>query len=591
MPKPEENPQTFPQDACVGLAKGPGEKPHQFTLITPDSDDSLPVGEYVYYLLDDGGETRPVICRIDERREARNYPNCFLANPGVNPGELARFIGYAEEGDELFELTASVLGYYDEAVGDFMNPRRMPRVGHPVYRAPAALLRRVLGRREPGEQGAATIGSLLSRPQDEVPIVLDVSRFTSTHLAIIAGTGSGKSYLAAVLIEEMMRPNNRACVLIVDPHGEYESLQAMPNLDEFFAAADGTLGEYRPRVKVLRPGDIKVAYRTLELDDLRYLLGRDLTAKMSYALGMAYRSANRKTDGNWTLADLEVAIREWSERARGMPMDDGGSAADVDATAPMTAGGLIWRLESVLGKSESRIFHDYEDMSLQELFQPGQCTVLQLNQVPEREQQVVVATVLRRLYKARVSTTTQKVGPGDSLYLPYPAFIMLEEAHNFAPAEADLVTSEQLKRILSEGRKFGVGVCLISQRPGRLDPDVLSQCMTQILMRISNEVDQARVAQSVETVGRSLMDELPGLSKGQAIVAGMAINTPVLVRVRKRFTRHQAQDPDAPARWREHFNIADSERRQRDEALPFHKPLTTDAELARYLFGVDPEEE
>ncbi|MGQ9553831.1 MAG: ATP-binding protein [Anaerolineae bacterium] len=578
-------------ESCAGLAKGPGEKPHQFTMITPDSDDSLPVGEYVYYLLDDGEETRPVICRIDERQEARNYPNCFLAQPAVNPGELAQFIGYAEEGDELFELTASVLGFYDSTVGDFINPRRMPRVGHPIYRAPAELLRSVLGRREPGAPGAATIGSLLSRPQDEVPIVLDVSRFTSTHLAIIAGTGSGKSYLAAVLVEEMMRPNNRACVLIVDPHGEYESLQEMPNLAEFYAPADGALSEYRPKVRILRPGDIKVAYRTLELDDLRYLLGRDLTAKMSYALGMAYRNVNRKTGGNWTLADLEVAIREWSEKARGAPEDDGGSAADIDSTAPMTASGLIWRLESVLGRSESRIFDNYADMSLQELFQPGQCTVLQLNQVPEREQQVVVATILRRLYKARLATTTQQAGPGDPLYLPYPAFVMLEEAHNFAPTEADLVTSEQLKRILSEGRKFGVGVCLISQRPGRLDPDVLSQCMTQILMRISNEVDQARVAQSVETVGRSLMDELPGLSKGQAIVAGMAINTPVLVRVRKRLTRHLAQDPDAPARWREHFGIANIERQQREEALPFHKPPQTAAELARHLFGVDPEEE
>mgnify|MGYP001070059274 CR=1 FL=1 len=181
--------------------------------------------------------------------------------------------------------------------------------------------------------------------------------------------------------------------------------------------------------------------------------------------------------------------------------------------------------------------------------------------------------------------------PGEAPYLPYPAFVILEEAHNFAPAAADLVTSEQLKRILSEGREFGLGVCLISQRPGRLDPDVLSQCMTQVLMRISNEVDQARVAQSVETVGRSLLDELPGLSKGQAIVAGMAINTPVLVRVRKRLTRHQAQDPDAPARWREHFGIANVEQREREEALPLHKPPSSREDLIRDLFGVDPDGE
>ncbi|MHB0876465.1 MAG: ATP-binding protein [Anaerolineae bacterium] len=577
-------------DRCVGLAKGPGEKPHQFTFITPDHDDALPVGEYVYYRFADAAEPRPVICRIDERQEAQNYPNAFLAQPGVNPVELAHFIGYAEEGDELFELTASVLGYYDQGFDDFINPRRMPRVGCPIYRAPADLLRSVLNRREPGEQGAATIGSLLSRPPDEVPIVLDVRRFTSTHLAIIAGTGSGKSYLAAVLVEELMQPGNRACLLVVDPHGEYESLADMANLQEFVAPANGASEEYRPKVKVLKPSDVKIAYRSLELDDIRYLLGRDLTAKMSYVLGSAYRSAARRKKGQWTLDDLKHEIEEWAVAARGSPDGLGNAAADVDSTAPMTAAGLTWRLDSVLGASESRIFDDYQDMSLSDLFRPGQCTVLQLNEVPEREQQVVVATLLRRLYKARLATTTGKAGPDDPFYLPYPAFVVIEEAHNFAPAEADVVTSEQLKRILSEGRKFGVGVCLISQRPGRLDQDVLSQCMTQILMRISNEVDQARVAQSVETVGRSLMDELPGLSKGQAIVAGMAISTPVLVRVRTRLTRHQAQDPDAPARWQEYFDGDEVGRRRRGGMVVEHRPPATREDLIRDLFGELPEE-
>jgi len=576
-------------ECCAGLAKGPGDRPHQFTFITPDSDDSLPVGEYVCYLLEEGSQSRQVICRIDERRGARNYPDCFLAQPAVNPSELAQFIGYAEDGDELFELTASVLGFYDQGLGDFVNPRRLPRVGCPIYRAPAELLRRVLNSKEPDVEGAAGIGSLLSRPSGEVPIILDVRRFTATHLAIIAGTGSGKSYLAAVVVEELMKPNNRACVLIVDPHGEYGSLQEMPNLPQFRADRDGSLSEYRPRVRVLTPKDVRVAYRTLELDDLRYLLGRDLSAKMSYALGVAFREANRRTRGNWTLSDLEVAVREWADRASGAKDEFGSSGADLDSSAPMTANALCWRLESVLSRGESRIFHESEDMSLQELFQPGQCTVLQLDQVPEREQQVVVATILRRLYKARVATTTQTAAPGDPLHLPYPAFVVLEEAHNFAPAEADLVTSEQLKRILSEGRKFGLGVCLISQRPGRLDPDVLSQCMTQVLMRISNEVDQARVAQTVETAGRALMDELPGLSKGQAIVAGMAVNTPVLVRVRQRHTRHEAQDPDAPASWRRYFGVDDASRRRREEAPPERPLAETRGDYIRELFGEDGE--
>jgi len=144
----------------------------------------------------------------------------------------------------------------------------------------------------------------------------------------------------------------------------------------------------------------------------------------------------------------------------------------------------------------------------------------------------------------------------------------MEKAHNFAPASADLVSSEILKRILSEGRKFGVAVGLISQRPGKLDPDVLSQCMTQFILRIVNPVDQARVAESVESVGRDLLQELPALSKGQAIVAGAAVNTPVLCRVRRRITAHGAADRDAPARWLEWFASDRGGRRERDRSLP-----------------------
>src|SRR5437660_8622605 len=102
---------------------------------------------------------------------------------------------------------------------------------------------------------------------------------------------------------------------------------------------------------------------------------------------------------------------------------------------------------------------------------------------------------------------------GTDSYLPYPVFALLEEAHRFAPAGATVVSTNILKQILSEGRKFGVGIGLITQRPGKLDQDVLSQCMTQFIMRIVNPIDQQTIASSVEGVGRKMLDELPALTK------------------------------------------------------------------------------
>ena len=146
--------------------------------------------------------------------------------------------------------------------------------------------------------------------------------------------------------------------------------------------------------------------------------------------------------------------------------------------------------------------------------------MLQLNEKDQKDQQVIVATLLRRVLRARMDTDKQKLQPSSESYLPYPVFVLIEEAHHFAPASGDVVSSGVLKQVLAEGRKFGVGVALISQRPGKLDSDALSQCMTHVIMRIVNPVDQSSIAGSVESVGRDLLDELPSLTKGQAVIAG-----------------------------------------------------------------------
>jgi DNA helicase HerA-like ATPase len=387
-----------------------------------------------------------------------------------------------------------------------------------------------------------------------VPISLSVRSFTSTHLAIIAGTGAGKSYLASVIVEELMKPYNRASVLIVDPHGEYDTLQELMGQAEF--QADG----YQPEVRVIRPDQVKVRIASLTLGDLRYLLP-NLSEKMHYQLGRTYNATRRKYGDKWTLGQFMVMLRAGEDER---PVTD--PDADLELEEDATIGALVWRVNSVLG--HSRIFHDFEHMPLEQLFRPGQCTVLQLNEIDGREQQVIVATLLRRLNQARMDTEKGLAAAGDENYLPYPAFVLVEEAHNYAPANAEVVTTQILKTILSEGRKFGVSVGLISQRPGRLDSDVLSQCMTQCLMRIINPIDQARVAESVESVGRDLLKELPALSKGQVILAGSAVNTPLLCQVRPRLTPHGAEDPDAPARWQAYFSQTAAARRQRDAALP-----------------------
>lgn len=541
---------------CIGTVKGPGETPTEYCFIAPDPERRVKHGEFVYYLAHVDGAERRILGRVTARRSVRIFPDSFMADPSVPPSEVAALLGYDSDANELFEITVAVLGYHNREMGDFINPRVPPAGGSPVYIADDDLLVSVLSKRHKGEMGSAHLGSLLSRGADAVPVALDVRGFTSTHLAIIASTGSGKSYLAGVLLEELMMPHNRAAVLIVDPHGEYDTLQDMQNLAAFEA------GNYKPRVRIFRPETIRISIDSLTLADLRYLLP-NLSEKMHYQLSRAFGYAERTYKKKYTLDQLLYAVRQTAENKRDADPETGELDEDPTTNA------LVWRIKASLGNST--IFNDFENMGLDELFRPGQCTVIQLNEVDRREQQVIVATLLRRVYQARIDTVKLKAGRGDKNYIPFPVFCLLEEAHNFAPASVDAVTTEALKQILSEGRKFGVSVGLITQRPGKLDSDVLSQCMTQCIMRITNPIDQNRIAESVESVGRDLLKELPSLSKGQVIVSGASVNTPVMLRVRTRITRHGGQDQDAPGEWSKWFESGDGQTEARDTALPAAK--------------------
>jgi DNA helicase HerA-like ATPase len=282
-----------------------------------------------------------------------------------------------------------------------------------------------------------------------------------------------------------------------------------------------------------------------------------MTDKQHHYLGQAYeRVRNAKKGQPWTAKDLKEAVVAVGQNKNEESSDDSGNS---------TVAALSWKIDERLERNNF-VFDPFQHLELREILQPGQCTVLQLNEVDERDQQVIVATLLRRAYNARLETERHKVRPGDDRYLPYPVFILIEEAHHFAPHDGDAVSTGILKQVLAEGRKFGIGIGLISQRPGKLDADVLSQCLTQCIMRIVNEVDQKSVATAVEGVGRDLLNNLPALSKGQAIVAGSAINTPVICRVRQRITPHGGESKDAPMEWLAHFETEAREARARESA-------------------------
>ena len=548
-------------DFLTGTVKGPGEMPHEYLFITKDNEKTR-IGEFVYYQAKVGEKERRIIGTIKGRKLVRNLPDAFLSDPNTPPSMVSSLIGLDGDGCEIYEIQVETIGFFDTTVKDFNNPRIPPNPGQAVFLASSETLSAMLSAKKQSETGSAHIGSLLTREAGEVPIVLSVKDVVSTHLAILASTGSGKSYTAGVFIEELMQPHNGAAVLIVDPHGEYHTMQSIHAHEKFVRE------NYQPEVKIYTPDKIKVRFSTLTEADVKYLLPEGTSDKMAHFLSQAFRSLNerlkaeRKQDYAYAYHDLrdEVMNQKYADESK--KDGSGGNVSSID--------GLLWRMDSRFDRDDT-IFSASEQIELNELFKPGRCTILQLSDIEQHEQQVIVGTLLRRINKARMMATRGETPKESGDVVGYPVFTLLEEAHRFAPAGASVVSTNILKQILSEGRKFGVGIGLITQRPGKLDQDVLSQCMTQIIMRIVNPIDQQTVAQSVEGAGRAMLAELPALTKGQAIISGVGINTPVMCRIRSRLTEHGGETFDAPTEWM-NWHSSDSQEKREQNNAPYLKP-------------------
>jgi DNA helicase HerA-like ATPase len=248
---------------------------------------------------------------------------------------------------------------------------------------------------------------------------------------------------------------------------------------------------------------------------------------------------------------LNEAWRDLTDESNHItPQDIINKCETVEGERTGTVDALAWRLNKSLNRE---LFVPAARDDLTDLVAPGQVTVLKLNRMSKSDQQMLAAALLRKLYEAREAATR-----GEDDAIDHPVFSLFEEGHRFAP-DGDARSLGILRRILSERRKFGFGVGIISQRPSKLDPDVLSQCGTQIIMQIQNPNDQQAIRTSVESAGEDVLDELPGLTPGQAVVAGDAMNTPVLLNVRKRHTEHGADSPEATKEWKTSYDRNENE--------------------------------
>lgn len=404
----------------------------------------------------------------------------------------------------------NVLGYRDRN-NVIQIPSSPFSAGQRVYLATEDLTRTVLGLDRYDHIGAY-IGLLRNH---NLKVYLNINELVQKHVSVIAKTGSGKSYIVGILVEELLKC--KIPILIIDPHGEYSGLMH-PNINEYDTRLmsrydvkpqgySDSIQEYSINPNV-NPGTLplKLPSYGLSPDSISELLGLRGTG---VSTAIMFKAINRLMSKKnlFTLRELITAIEHDRNSAK-------------------------WHLINNLENLMSTGIFSNRPTRLIDLVQPGRVTIINLRGVSPTQQQIAVTHLTRQLFEARKLNRIPAM------------MLVMEESHQFCPQQGSVRSSNILKTIASEGRKFGLGMTLVTQRPAMVDKNVLSQCNTQIILKVTNPNDLKALIASVEGLTNNMIDEIQRLPISVAILVGAGIQLPVFVDVRVRETKHGGRPVD-----------------------------------------------
>ncbi len=400
---------------------------------------------------------------------------------------------------------AGVIGYRDKT-GNLQVPRTPFDAGSKIIPADEGLIRHVLSLHAEKDSGAY-VGLLKGH---SLPVYLNIDSMVQKHVCILAKTGGGKSYACGVLVEELLK--KKVPLAIIDTHGEYISLKNpnkekkdQKNMDKYGVKPheySSQIVEYSPLSSRTDTEHLTLKGVNLEAREIIDLLSAKLSGPQ---IGVLYQ-----------------AIKEVKEFKQGYTIRD-----IIDAVN-QSKSGAKWNVIASLESLESIGVFSEKGTSTDEVIKKGKCSVINMKGVPPDIQDVVVARLTKELFEDR------KAGK-----IP-PFLLIVEEAHNYCPERGfgNSVSSSMLRTVASEGRKFGMGLCVVSQRPAKIDKNIISQCNTNIILKVTNPNDLKAIVQSVEGLTTSTADEIQRLPIGVALISGASMQVPIMVDIRTRETSH-----------------------------------------------------
>ncbi len=389
---------------------------------------------------------------------------------------------------EYIVAEAAVLGVYNDK--HLMRSAFPASPGAKVFPADSKLLENFFGL---DLEKGVHLGKV---EHHDIDVKLNMTRLLQKHLAILAMSGAGKSYFTSVLLEELLnrkKEHGQMAVIVIDTHGEYIGFAEDRN---FMSRSDVIIGdEFRISVPSLSAGMVAEFLPSMSGVQQREL-GKFITALKADKKGK-----------NYDMKDLLDFLENSEIKA---------ATKDILYT-------FLHGLES------TKMFSSYDNPPLDKLAKAGHLTILDISDMTsQREKQILVTYIAKKLFDAR------RAGE-----IP-PFLLVVEEAHNFAPEGARreaAISRNIIEKIAREGRKFHACLCLISQRPVNLSTTSLSQCNTNIIMRVTNPYDIDHIGKTSEGLTNDIMKSIPSLRVGEAIIVGEAVNFPLSIRVRERTSK------------------------------------------------------
>ncbi len=422
----------------------------------------------------------------------------------------------AEAGMVVAEIDFLGEGDEDPSSGKLTNFKRgitaYPIPGSRVYPVTASDLKQMFAA---DERAHIEIGTV--HPTKDVRAALYVDAFLGKHFALLGSTGTGKSTAAALIMHRICDLSPEGHIVMVDPHGEYSAAfkghgelfnvdnLAMPywlmNFEEHCEVFVTSSGADRQRdMDILAKCLLQARARNRAAEGLSkltvdspipYTLS-DLTSTITHEMGLL----NKATD-TAPFMRLKGKIDELKSDPRYQFMFSGMLVAD-------SMGSFIGRIFRLPAKGKP-------------------ISIIDVSGVPSDIVSVVVAVLSRLVFDYAIWSRSE---------IQRPVLLVCEEAHRYVPADktgGGQAVRKVLERIAKEGRKYGVSLGLITQRPSDLAEGVLSQCGTIIAMRLNNDRDQQFVKNAMPEGSRGFLDVIPALRNRECIVGGEGVSIPIWV--------------------------------------------------------------